>query len=215
MQQEASILFEDDNIVAVAKPEGLASIPESAGRPPSLLEHLAPAYPGKLYVVHRLDKDVSGVILFAKNADAHRYLSQQFYQRTVRKLYLAAVHGVVDSATMTINLPLREFGSGRVGVDPRRGKASATKLQVHLQLPGYTLLEVSPLTGRRHQIRVHLHSVGHPIVGDRRYGELPVQQAFPRLMLHALAVTVVLPTGRTMTVEARVPPSFQSVVDAL
>jgi RluA family pseudouridine synthase len=215
MQQTASILFEDDDVVAVSKPEGLASIPESSGGQASLLEQLAPAYPGKIFIVHRLDKDVSGVILFARHADAHRYLSRQFQERTAQKLYLAVVHGVVDSPTMTINLPLREFGSGRMGIDLRRGKASATEVQVHRQLPGYTLLKVSPLTGRRHQIRVHLYSTGHPIVGDRRYGDLPAQQGFPRLMLHALAVTLALPTGHTVTFEAPVPQSFQSVVDVL
>jgi RluA family pseudouridine synthase len=215
MQQEAPILFEDDDVVAVAKPEGLASIPESTGGRPSLLEHLAPAYPGKLYIVHRLDKDVSGAILFAKNANAHRYLNQQFQQHTVQKLYLAVVHGIVNAPAMTINLPLREFGSGRVGVDRRRGKASVTEVQVHLQLPDYALLKVSPLTGRRHQIRVHLYSAGHPVVGDRRYGDPRAQQAFPRLMLHALALIVALPPGRTVTIEAPVPPSFQLVTDAL
>jgi RluA family pseudouridine synthase len=179
------------------------------------LEQLASAYGGKLYVVHRLDKEVSGVILFARNADAHRQLNRQFEQRAVAKRYLALVHGVVEAPAMSINLPLREFGSGRMGVDLRRGKASATEVQVLRQLPGYTLLEVSPLTGRRHQIRVHLYGAGHPVVGDRRYGEPAVQQGFPRLMLHALALTVALPATGAVTIGAPVPPSFQALVDAL
>ncbi len=215
MTQPASILYEDGDIVAVDKPEGLASIPESGPGQPSLLEQLASAYAGKLYIVHRLDKEVSGVILFARNAEAHRELNRQFEQRSVQKRYLALVHGVVEAPAMSIALPLREFGSGRMGVDLHRGKASATEAEVRRRLPGYTLLEVLPLTGRRHQIRVHLYSAGHPVVGDRRYGEPTAQQAFPRLMLHAQAITVALPSTGNMTIATPVPQSFQAVVDAL
>lgn len=211
----APVLFENGDVVAVDKPEGLASIPEGGPSQPSLLEQLASAYETRLYVVHRLDKEVSGVILFAKNPEAHRLLNQQFEQRLVQKRYLALVHGDVAGPTLRIDLPLREFGSGRMGVDRRRGKHAITTAEVRQRFSGYTLLEVSPLTGRRHQIRVHLYSAGHPVVGDRRYGEPALQQGFPRLMLHALALTVALPTVGTLTIAAPVPPSFQAVLDAL
>lgn len=124
------ILFEDDDILAIEKPEGLASIPEGDPARPSLLSILSARFPHKLYVVHRLDKDVSGAIRFAKHPEAHRHLNEQFSQRRVHKTYLALAHGVVEVDQDVIDGRLRQYGSGRMGVDPVRGKRALTEFQV-------------------------------------------------------------------------------------
>ena len=116
--------------------------------------------------------------------------------REVQKVYLALVNGLVKRREGRIGEPLREFGSGRMGVDKENGKASLTRYRVREHFQAHTLLSVLPLTGRRHQIRVHLYSIGHPIVGDRRYGDRAAQSAYPRLMLHARAITLPMPTGQ-------------------
>ncbi len=208
---EAPVLFENDDILAVCKPEGLASIP-GGKRGPSLLSLLAPRVQEKLYVVHRLDKEVSGVIVFAKNAAAHRYLNDQFGSRNVHKTYVALVHGIIQEDRGVMDQPLRQFGSGRMGVDVQRGKPSITGFRVIARFDAFTLLEAYPLTGRRHQIRAHLYSIGHPVVGDLRYGDRKAQGRFPRLMLHAQAITLRLPAGENVTIEAPLPESFSVVL---
>ena len=210
-----SILFEDEDVVAVDKPEGLAAIPERNPEADSLLELLESRRDEKLYIVHRIDKDTSGVILFARNAPAHRFLNQQFEARQVDKTYLALVHGSVEQDSGTIDAPLRPFGSGRVGVDAEKGKPSATDFGVVERYDSYTLVEAHPRTGRRHQIRVHLYHWGHPIVGDPLYGDKATQGQFRRLMLHARKVTLQLPCGADLTVEAPVPLSFHAICDDL
>ncbi len=207
------VLYETDDYLAVDKPEGVVSVAEAGrgGLPALLRDH----YAGRLYPVHRLDRGASGVIVFAKNPAAHRHLNGEFDRRQVRKTYLAVVDGAPASNRGQINAPLREFGSGRMGVDPKRGKPSSTDWKVAERLAGATLLRVSPSTGRRHQIRVHLYHIGHPILGDRRYGDRARQERFPRLMLHALALEFALPAGETVTIEAPPPPSFETVLAGL
>jgi RluA family pseudouridine synthase len=210
-----SILFEDEDVVAGDKPEGLASIPERDKDKDSLLASLSVQLHRKLFVVHRIDKEVSGVILFAKNESAHRCLNEQFSKRGVRKTYVALAHGCIDKENGTIEKPLRQFGSGRVGVDARRGKLSSTAFRVTRRFASYTLLDVIPLSGRRHQIRVHFYSVGHPLVGDRRYGDRRLQQGFPRLMLHAKRLEFQLPAGTEVAIEAPIPESFSAVLEGI
>ena len=207
------ILFENDDLLAAAKPIDILSVPQTGekGLPDLLRGH----FPGKLYTVHRLDRGASGVIVFAKNAEAHRQLNGQFDRREVRKTYLALVDGVPSSNRGQINAPLREFGSGRMGVDPKRGKPATTDWKVAERFDGATLLRVSPATGRRHQIRVHLYHIGHPILGDLRYGDRARQEQYPRLMLHALTLEFVLLSGEPVTVEAAPPPSFKAVLEGL
>jgi tRNA pseudouridine32 synthase/23S rRNA pseudouridine746 synthase len=207
------VLFETDDYIAVDKPEDVVSIAEAGqGGLPELLKD---RFAGRLYPVHRLDRGASGVIVFAKNAAAHRELNGQFDRREVRKTYVALVDGVPATNRGQINAPIREFGSGRMGVDPKRGKPSSTEWKVAERLEGATLLRVSPLTGRRHQIRVHLYHIGHPILGDLRYGDKALQERFPRLMLHARSLEFSLPSGERVTVEAPPPPSFETVLAGL
>lgn len=209
------ILYEDENILAVDKPEGVAAIPDRRRQDQSLFEMLCAARAERLYIVHRLDKETSGVIVFARNAEAHRLLSQQFENRSVEKVYLALVHAVIGDDRGEIDKPLRQFGSGRVGVDLQRGKDSVTEFRVLQRLHAFTLVEVRPRTGRRHQIRVHFYSIGHPVVGDPVYGDKAVQRSCPRLMLHALRLTLHLPSGKKCTIEAPVPESFSQVLQTV
>jgi RluA family pseudouridine synthase len=210
-----SILFEDEDVVAADKPEGLASIPERDKDRDSLLASLSVQLQRRLLVAHRLDKEVSGVILFAKNESAHRWLNEQFSKRAVRKTYAGLAHGVIDQETGTVEKALRQFGSGRVGVDPRRGKLSSTAFRVTRRFASYTMVDAIPLSGRRHQIRVHFYSIGHPLVGDLRYGDLSLQQGFPRLMLHAQRIEFQLPAGTAAAIEAPIPYSFSAVMRAI
>jgi tRNA pseudouridine32 synthase/23S rRNA pseudouridine746 synthase len=207
------VLYETDDFIAVDKPEGVVSL-ATAGRG-GLPELVKPHYAGRLFPVHRLDRGASGVILFAKTAEAHRDLNGQFERREVRKTYLAAVDGLPASNRGQINAPLREFGSGRMGVDPKRGRPASTAWKIAERLDDAALLRVTPSTGRRHQIRVHLYSIGHPILGDLRYGDKARQSRFPRLMLHALSLEFALPSGEAVTIEALPPASFEKVVASL
>jgi RluA family pseudouridine synthase len=207
--QAIPVLFENDDIIAVDKPENLASIPERNREKISLLKVLTETLHRKLYVVHRLDKQVSGVIVFAKNPQAHRHLNTLFEHRRVSKTYIALAHGVIEDASGVIDKPLRLFGSGRMGEDAEKGKACRTEFTVEERLPGYTLVWVNPLTGRKHQIRAHFFSIGHPIVGDTLYGDKCLQKTFPRLMLHALSICLSLPTGEYTCLESEIPSSFK------
>jgi RluA family pseudouridine synthase len=204
------VLYETADYLAVDKPAGVVSVPQAdtEGLPGLLRGH----YAGRLFPVHRLDRGASGVIVFAKNAATHRHLNAEFDRREVRKTYLALVEGVPASNRGQINAPLREFGSGRMGVDPSRGKPSTTDWKVAERFDGATLLRVEPATGRRHQIRVHLYHIGHPILGDLRYGEKARQARFPRLMLHAQSLDFALPSGERVAIASPPPPSFEAVL---
>jgi tRNA pseudouridine32 synthase / 23S rRNA pseudouridine746 synthase len=209
------ILFEDPDVLAVDKPADLAVVPERDLAKPCLVSELAQQVDYKPFVVHRLDKEVSGVMILAKNAESHKILSGQFEDRQVHKAYLALAHGLLEPDHGTIDQPIREFGSGRMGLDAQRGKPSVTKYKVLDHVDGYTLVEVHPITGRRHQIRVHLYSVGHPIVGDVHYGEKALQGLFGRIMLHALRITFTTPAGQKTTVESPIPEGFQQILESL
>ncbi|MCL4550861.1 MAG: RNA pseudouridine synthase, partial [Bacteroidetes bacterium] len=187
-QVKLEILYDDKEIVAVNKPEGIASIAENDTRRDSIHSLLEKKLSQKIFIVHRLDKEVSGVILFAKNAATHKMLNRRFAGRTVKKSYLALVYGNVDKNEGSITKAIREFGSGRMGVDEKNGKPSSTNFKILKRFKEYTLLELNPSTGRRHQLRVHLYSIGHSIVGDSRYGDKETQKNFPRIMLHAQSI---------------------------
>ncbi len=208
------ILYESADYLAVNKPEAIASIPERRPGTESVLQTLQRERGEKLFVVHRLDKEVSGVLVFARNAAAHRHLNTRFDERAVRKTYLAAVHGVITAPGGSIKNPIRQFGSGRMGVD-RNGKPAETDYDVVERWPSATLVKIFPRTGRRHQIRVHFYSVGHSVVGDLRYGNPGLQGRFQRLMLHALQISFLLPTLQRVTFEADPPASFLEICESL
>ena len=209
------VLHVDDRLIAVNKREGVISIPDRTNSGGSLVEELRREFSQNIYIVHRLDKEVSGVILFARDAATHRSLSRLFSSRVVKKMYRALLHGSIAGTGGTVDKPVREFGSGRMGIDELRGKQSRTDFDVIERLPASTLVKAYPRTGRRHQIRVHFYSIGHPIVGDVRYGDRLAQSAFPRLMLHAEEIAFSLPSGETLRVSAPLPATFLDVVDRM
>lgn len=181
---ETPIVFEDDRIVAVNKPVGLPTIPGRGEIGVAVNVEIERRLRKKVYTVHRLDLDASGILVFAKDAETHRLLSKEFEERRAKKEYLVAVLGVMTGSG-EIDKALREFSSGRVAPAPD-GKRAVTRWRVERPLGGATLLRVETLTGRKHQIRAHFSSVGHPVLGDPRYGPppRPVGGA-KRLMLHA------------------------------
>ena len=207
------LLLENSDLIAVNKSEGISSIAENDIKLDSLHSLLENKLGQKLFVVHRLDKEVSGVIVFAKNSRTHKYVNDLFAERKVKKYYTAAVHGVIKENEGVIRKPIREFGSGRMGVDDRKGKPSETKYVVEKRFRDYTLLSLNPSTGRRHQLRVHLYSIGHPIAGDTRYGDKTVQEKFSRILLHARSLEFQMPGGETIFVEAPVPNSFLELLN--
>jgi RluA family pseudouridine synthase len=210
--KDLEILYEDDRLVAVHKPVGVLVVPgrgTDAGKPLAAL--VQARLKKKPFVVHRLDRETSGVVVFAKDAETHKVLCAQFESRKIGKRYLAVVHGALEIAG-TVDKPLRRFGSGRIGIDPR-GKNAVTRyrpLEVH---DNATLIHAFPETGRQHQIRVHLFSLGHAIVGDPLYHKGPADGA-PRMLLHAERLKFVSPGGEPLTVKAEPPADFLAGYDA-
>jgi RluA family pseudouridine synthase len=202
------VLFEDERLIAVAKPAGQATAPGGGVAPGETLQAQVAEHIGsKAFIVHRLDRETSGVIVFAKTAEAHRELSRQFELRQVTKRYLALVAGHIEGRSGEIAKPLREFGSGRVGVDPN-GRDAVTRWELRERLRDVDLLEVAPVTGRRHQIRVHCYAIGHPIMGDTRYGSPRPVGGAPRLMLHALELEL----ADGLVLRADLPSGFGEVI---
>lgn len=168
------IIEADQEIVAVNKPTGWLSIPGRDDEPdiPAFLVRSIPELDGEhpVRVVHRLDRQASGVIVYARTIDAQRALTEQFAEHRVEKIYWALVHGMVPREG-TVDAPLRADNEHRrVRIDLKRGKPSVTHYRPLEQFDGYTLVECRPETGRLHQIRVHLSSIGHPLAVDRLYG---------------------------------------------
>jgi tRNA pseudouridine32 synthase/23S rRNA pseudouridine746 synthase len=197
----AAVVFEDERLLAADKPAGQPTIPGRGDVREALNAELSRARGARLFVVHRLDLEASGLVVFAKDAETHRKLCAEFEGRRAEKTYLAAVAGRLEGEGVC-DQPLKEFGSGRVA-PAADGKPALTRWRVERPLRGATLLRVEPKTGRKHQIRAHLCALGRPILGDPRYGPAPRPVGgAPRLMLHALSLRVA--AGRVY--EFSVPP---------
>lgn len=205
-------LLETPSLLAVSKPAMMNTIPGGNPEEPCLLHYLQDKRKEKLWVVHRLDKEVSGVVLFARDEEMHKYLNALFLNREIEKTYLALVIGNVKEREGRINAPIREFGSGRMGVADIGGKESETNFQLVAKGNGHSLLRVRPLTGRRHQIRVHLYHMGHPIAGDHKYGDKKIQSAYPRLMLHAFTLDFKLADAEEISIRCNPSDDFKEVL---
>jgi len=179
------------------KPSGLLSV---KGIGPKKLDCLAVRVASAIEgarIVHRLDMDTSGVIIMARDADTHRELSRQFQDREVEKIYLAEVGGLVVEENGVIDIPIRKDMEHppKQCVDFERGKSSQTHWTVLQRNENSTSLEVRPITGRSHQLRIHLREIGHPILGDDLYAPPKLVSMAPRLMLHAHALTITHPAN--------------------
>ncbi|NRA99151.1 MAG: RluA family pseudouridine synthase [Rhodobacteraceae bacterium] len=201
------ILHHDHELLIVDKPSGLLSVPgKGAHLSDCLLSRVQAVFPEAL-LVHRLDRDTSGVMVFAMTPHAQRHLGLQFEKRQVKKVYVARVWGVLEQKTGTVDLPLIVDWPNRPlqMVDHEDGKPAQTDWRV-LRSDGETSrLRLMPLTGRSHQLRVHMREIGHPILGDPFYATGPARD-FPRLMLHAESLRLRHPDGGIgMTFKSPVP----------
>lgn len=202
-----TILHEDRHLLAVVKPAGLLSVPgKLAGREDCLLARLR-ALRWDALLVHRLDCDTSGVMVFARNKAAQGFLGQEFEQRRAAKTYVARVAGTVAGERGRIDLPLATDWPARPRqmVSHDRGRPAVTDWEVTGRVAGETRLRLTPLTGRSHQLRVHLLALGHPILGDPIYATGPARD-HPRMMLHAETLALHHPvTGEWLSFRADCP----------
>lgn len=228
------ILFEDENLIALNKPSGLLSIPDREGKDVSLKRLLQEKHENIL-TVHRLDKDTSGLIVFAKNEKTHRHLSIQFEERQTQKIYQGLVLGSVSEKEGTIDAAIAENPAkkGTMNVH-RNGKESITDYEVLENFKVYSWLQFQIHTGRTHQIRVHAKHIGHPVVCDEVYGdgksvllsslkskynlskdELEERPILNRLALHAMSLTFTTPNGKTLFLEAPLPKDLRALLQQL
>ncbi|HSX41535.1 MAG TPA: RluA family pseudouridine synthase [Candidatus Saccharimonadales bacterium] len=208
------IIFEDKDLLVIDKPAGLVVHLTETGRPQPTVADFASTKvkdddlerPG---IVHRLDRDTSGVLVIAKNPEAKKWLQKQFHDRKVEKHYIALVSGHLREGEATINLPI-----GRSRKQPTKravtpgARSSITKYRVKRELPGVSLLDVELETGRTHQIRVHFAHLGHPVIGDNLYGS--AEPKLGRFFLHAASLTLTSPSGRQMTFSSPLPTELKT-----
>ena len=218
------IIYEDDDIIVINKPKGLVVHPAN-GNPDGTLVNAIMAIckeslsgiGGKIRpgIVHRLDKDTSGILIVAKNDKAHINLSNQIKNREMKKIYIALVRGVVNENEATIDMPIGRSTKDRKKMAVRKdGKEAITHFKVLKRFPKYTLLEVKIDTGRTHQIRVHMAEIGHPVVGDVVYSNGKNDFGVVGQMLHAKSLDFKHPiTGKQMHLEAELPKYFKDILE--
>lgn len=210
----ATLVHVDDHLLVADKPAGLLCVPgRGQDKQDCLSARVQQHYPDAL-IVHRLDMATSGLCVLARGPMVQRQLSMAFAAREVHKRYVAVVQGrlqgLPDGAWSTIDLPLSPDWPNRPlsKVDLDHGKPSLTRWRVlaHDDASNTTRVELEPVTGRSHQLRLHLQAMGHPILGDALYAPAPVQALSPRLQLHATAITLPHPAwGQTLSVHSPVP----------
>ncbi len=225
---EFEILYQDEHVIAINKPSGLTVVPLGNGKEPCLKEMLAAQLGRQIFAVHRLDRETSGVVVLAFDAESHRNLSLQFQNREVTKVYWAIVRGKPNPPSGSVRLPIaRDKNPIRVMVVRHGGKRSRTEYRVLEEFRGFSLIEARPRTGRMHQVRVHLAAVGVPLAVDSLYGDskaLFLSQIKPgykqkreeeerpliaRLTLHARELTFTHPVSQApLSVLAPLPHDF-------
>ena len=205
---QVEVVYHDDYLVVLDKPSGLLSVKGIGPDKIDCLEvRVASAIEGAR-IVHRLDMDTSGVIVMARDADTHRELSRQFQDREVEKSYIAVVDGAIEDESGEIDLPIRKDidNPPRQCVDYEQGKPSHTNWRVLERYENCTRGELRPVTGRSHQLRLHLKEFGHPILGDDLYAPPKIQSMANRLMLHAKTLTIAHPySNETLAFTATCP----------
>ena len=220
------VIYEDNDIIVVNKPKGMVVHPANGNPDGTLVNAILAMCKDSLSgiggeirpgIVHRLDKDTSGLLIVAKNDIAHIKMSKQIQDRKVTKKYIALVKGVIAENEATIDLPIARSTKDRkkMGVDPN-GKNAITHFKVLKRYDKYTLLELKIDTGRTHQIRVHMSYIGHPIVGDSVYSNGKNEFDIEGQMLHARYLEFKHPiTGEELKLEAPIPEYFESILKKL
>jgi 23S rRNA pseudouridine1911/1915/1917 synthase len=224
-----TIIYEDADIVVVDKPAGMVVHPAHGHPNGTLVNALLAHCPdlagigGELRpgIVHRLDKDTSGLLIVAKNDAAHHHLQAQFQAHLVHKTYLALVEGVPEAAHGVIDAPIGRDPQHRqrmaIATGSSRGRREArTEYWIVEHFPQHALVEAEPVTGRTHQIRIHLAFIGHPIVGDRVYGFRKQRLPLPRQFLHATRIAFTLPgSGQPVELTSPLPDDLEAVLKTL
>jgi len=226
------IIFENDDFFLINKPPHTATLDERHEDKGESMLRRAKVYWPDAQVGHRLDKETSGVLIFAKHPDAYRHISMQFEHREVTKIYHAVVGGIHDFQGVMVNLPILTLKIGVVKIDKSEGKLSETVFNTKEIYKSHTLVECMPLTGRMHQIRIHLKCLEAPIVMDELYGgpkiflsdikrkfklakETEEQPLISRVALHARALNFALMNGERQMVEAPYPKDMEALITQL
>ena len=220
-----AVLYEDDQLAVIDKPAGMVVHPAFGHTSGTLVNAVLARWPqiadfsepSRAGIVHRLDKETSGVIVVAKTRETLEYLRRLFKEREVHKRYLALVEGMPDTPSGIIDAPIgRDPAQRKRMAVVRDGREAVTEYHVLETYADHTLLEVFPQTGRTHQIRVHLAFIGTPVVGDTVYGRRKQAIKMKRHFLHAASITFPLPdTGEPLTVEAPLTTGLQNILDKL
>lgn len=229
------IIHEDEDILAINKAAGILTIPDRYNHAEkSLITSLREEYP-ELMVVHRLDKDTSGIILFAKNKEAHRSLNMQFDDQSIKKIYHAVVGGIVPKDEISVDIPLIQNPGKGGGVLPSpKGKESLSIVKVLKRFRNSTFIEVDLVTGRQHQLRAHVAAIGHPLLIDNLYGENSEfylssikkkfnlkkhdveQPIISRITMHANSINFLHPSKNIrLTLSAEYPKDFRVLLQLL
>lgn len=220
------VVYEDSDIIVVNKPKGLVVHPANGNWDGTLVNAVMAICKDSLSgiggevrpgIVHRLDKDTSGLLIIAKNDKAHINMSNEIKNREVKKVYIALVRGIVAENEATINMPIGRSNKDRKKMAVvKNGKEAITHFKVIKRFDKYTLLEVKIDTGRTHQIRVHLSEIGHPVVGDEIYSNGKNEFGVHGQLLHAKSLDFKHPiTGKDMHLEAELPEEFKNILKKL
>jgi 23S rRNA pseudouridine1911/1915/1917 synthase len=224
-----NIIYENKDVLVVNKPAGITVHPDQAHKTGTLIQEISKIHPEiknvgedktRPGIVHRLDKDTSGILIIAKNQPTFEYLKRQFAERKIKKTYIALVIGLLKQKSGIINVPIGRSKSPlrRLASPKARGKLreAVTEYKILENLKGYTLVEAYPLTGRTHQIRVHFKAIGHAVVCDKLYSKKPICPfGLNRQFLHAFSLELVLPDGSRSRFEADLPDDLKKVLAAL